>query len=244
MVFVLTAALVVPALIGLAAIGQTDRPAADDDHPALLHPKERRRRDVRPWHLFHEPALHVFALCAVLFGLANGAMLPLALNALSLRSADTGFAISAAIVVPQIITAAASPWTGVMAQRRGRRPVLLIGFAVLPLRALLFATAPAALPLVAIQALDGISATVFGLMVPLIAADLTRRTGFLNLAIGAIGLGSTLGAMVSTTLAGVIADRFGVSAAFLCLAAAGAAGTALLFVLMPETRPARAPTTA
>jgi predicted MFS family arabinose efflux permease len=124
-----------------------------------------------------------------------------------------------------------------MAQRGGRRPVLLVGFAALPLRALLFATAPGPFALVAIQALDGVSATVFGLMIPLIAADVTRQTGFLNLAIGALGLGSVLGAMISTTLAGVIADRFGLTGAFLVLAAAGAAGTLLLFALMPETRP-------
>ena len=63
--------------------------------------------------------------------------------------------------------------------------------------------------MVAIQALDGISAMVFGLMLPLIAADLTRRTGFLNLAIGSLGLAAGLGAMFSTTAAGWIADRSG-----------------------------------
>jgi hypothetical protein len=41
----------------------------------------------------------------------------------------------------------------------------------LPLVGLLFATSPDAIPLVAIQ-IDGISAAVFGPMVPLIAADL------------------------------------------------------------------------
>lgn len=75
-----------------------------------------------------------------------------------------------------------------------------------------------------------------GLMLPLIAADLTRRSGFLNLAIGSLGLGATLGAMFSTTLAGLISDRFGTPAAFMGLAAAGALGTALLALLMPETR--------
>lgn len=237
MVFLLTALLVVPALASLLVIRRSDHLPADNEHPALLHPKERRERDARAWQIFHEPALHIFAACTVLFGLANAAMLPLALNALALRSNDTGFVVSACIVVPQIITAAASPWTGMMAQRLGRRPVLLVGFAALPLRALLFATGPGPVPLVIIQALDGVSATVFGLMLPLIAADLTQRTGFLNSAIGALGLGSSLGAMLSTTLAGLVADRFGTSAAFLGLAATGALGTVLLFILMPETRP-------
>jgi MFS family permease len=236
-VFLLAAVLVLPALFGLASIRLSDHlPADDDEHPALLHPKERRQRDQWPWQIFREPALHIFAVCAVLFGLANAAMLPLALNTLALHSTDTGFVVSAAIVVPQIITAVASPWAGVMAQRIGRRPVMLVGFAALPLRALAFALSPGPVPLVLIQALDGVSATVFGLMVPLIAADLTRRSGYPNLAIGALGLGSTLGAMFSTTLAGLVADNFGTSSAFIGLACAGALSTVVLFALMPETR--------
>jgi MFS family permease len=87
--------------------------------------------------------------------------------------------------------------------------------------------------------LDGISAAVFGLMLPLIAADLTNRTGYLNLAIGWFGLASGLGATFSTVLAGWIADNFGPQVMFLFLAGAGATAMALLWIAMPETRPAR-----
>ena len=52
---------------------------------------------------------------------------------------DTGFVVSAAIIVPQIVVAACSPWAGRLAQRIGRKPILLFGFAALPLRGLLFA---------------------------------------------------------------------------------------------------------
>ena len=41
--------------------------------------------------------------------------------------------------------------------------------------------------LVAVQLLDGISAAVLGVMVPLIIADLTRGTGHFNLAQGVVG---------------------------------------------------------
>jgi MFS family permease len=239
MVFLLAALLVAPALFGLASVRLADHlPPDDTDHPALLHPQTRRERDQWPWQIFHQPALHIFAVCAVLFGLANAAMLPLALNTLALHSSDTGFVVSAAIVVPQIISAVASPWAGASAQRFGRRPVMLIGFAALPLRALLFALSPAAIPLVLIQVLDGVSATAFGLMIPLIAADLTRRSGYPNLAIGALSLGSSLGATFSTTAAGLIADHLGTTAAFIGLAAAGGLGTVILAALMPETRSA------
>ncbi|HEX3991579.1 MAG TPA: MFS transporter, partial [Acetobacteraceae bacterium] len=77
-----------------------------------------------------------------------------------------------------------------------------------------------------------------GLMLPLIAADLTQKTGHLNLAIGAFGLAVGLGATFSTTGAGWVADRVGVDWAFLGLALVGLIATMLLALAMPETRPA------
>ena len=53
-------------------------------------------------------------------------------------SGRSGFIVSAAIIVPQIVVALFSPWVGRLAQSLGRQPVLLVGFAALPLRGLLF----------------------------------------------------------------------------------------------------------
>ena len=233
-VFLATAAMVVPAVVALLMIRGTDRVA--DDHPATRHPKERAHK---PWQIFAEPALHVFAVAVILFQLANAALLPFALNELTRRNEAPGLLISATIIVPQVITAALAPWIGRLTQRIGRRKVLIAGFAAVPIRGVMFALLPGALPLAMFQALDGISAAVFGLMLPLIAADLTRRTGFLNLAIGSLGLASGLGATFSTVIAGWIAEHFDPQTMFLFLAAVGAAAVALLWIAMPETRPAR-----
>jgi MFS family permease len=232
-VFLVTASLVVPAMVALFMIRMSDRIDPVDDHPALLHPSEREHW---PWQIFAEPALHVFAVACVLFQLANAALLPLALNGLTHKGDAPGLLVSATIVVPQIIAASIAPWAGRLAQRIGRKPVLLAGFVAVPVRAVLLAVLPGALPLAALQALDGVSAAVFGLMLPLIAADVTKRTGYLNLAIGALGLASGLGATFSTAVAGWVGDHLGDPMTFLVLGAVGSAAVALLWIGMPETR--------
>jgi predicted MFS family arabinose efflux permease len=234
-VFLVTAALVLPALATLFMIQKSDHVDPADDHPALLHPREREHW---PWQIFADPALHIFAVACVMFQLANAALLPVALNGLTHKGNAPGYLVSATIVVPQIVAATIAPWAGNLAQRIGRRPVLMVGFAAVPLRALLFAILPGALPLAAVQALDGVSAAVFGMMLPLIAADLTDRSGYLNFAIGALGLAGGLGATFSTALAGWVGAHLGDSMTFLFLAAIGAASVLLLWMAMPETRPA------
>ncbi len=237
-IFEVAAAIALPALASLLLIRSSDRVDADN-HPAILHPRERRRRRHRPWQCLAEGPLQIFGGCVVLFHLANAAALPLALNELTRRTGHSGFVVSAAIIVPQAVVVIFAPMVGRLAERLGRRPMLLLGFAALPLRNLLFVGMPDALPLVAIQVLDGISGAVFGLMLPLIAADVTRRSGYLNLAIGWLGLASGVGAIASTAVAGWMADRFGAPAAFFGLTCAGVAALAAVWMLMPETRPGK-----
>ena len=94
------------------------------------------------------------------------------------------------------------------------------------------------MPLVVIQALDGVSATVFGLTMPLIAADLTRRTGYLNLAIGSLGLAAGLGATASTTV-GRLGRRHvrGAGRLLRVSRSSGLPRSPTVWLQMPETRP-------
>ena len=146
--------------------------------------------------------------------------------------------IAACIIVPQMVVAALSPWVGRSAERWGRRPLLLFGFAALPVRALLFAGVSSPYLLVPVQFFDGISAAVFGVMLPLIAADVAGDKGHYNLCIGLFGLTAGIGATLSTLLAGFIADHFGNTVSFFGLAAAGALAVLLVWMALPETRDA------
>ena len=90
--------------------------------------------------------------------------------------------------------------------------------------------------LVAVQLLDGVAAAALGVMVPLIVADVTRGTGRFNLALGFVGSAVGIGASASTTLAGYLSDHFGSPVAFFGLASIAAAGLALAFATLPETK--------
>ncbi|HEV2097674.1 MAG TPA: hypothetical protein VGR45_01975, partial [Stellaceae bacterium] len=62
-----------------------------------------------------------------------------------------------------------------------------------------------------------------------------------NLAQGLVGTASGVGASLSTTLFGIIAANYGRTIVFLCIAASALAAVLILWLFMPETRPAAKP---
>jgi predicted MFS family arabinose efflux permease len=90
---------------------------------------------------------------------------------------------------------------------------------------------------VLLQALDGIAAACFGVLVPLIVNDIAGRSGHFNLSLGAVGLAIGIGGSASVPLAGWIADELGQSAAFAMLAGVGLAAMLFIRFVMTETRP-------
>ncbi|MGF6532949.1 MULTISPECIES: MFS transporter [Paraburkholderia] len=233
-VFWLTAALAMPALIALSMVQNTGTVDAMPQAKPVPDADEKRE-SLR--ELLRDKRMLIFAACIVLFHLSNAAMLNLAAGEVTAGMGDNvQLVIAACIIVPQAIVAMMSPWVGRSAQRWGRRPILLFGFAALPVRALLFAGISSPYLLVPVQMLDGLSAAVFGVMLPLIAADVAGGKGRYNLCIGLFGLAAGIGATLSTAAAGFIADRFSNTVSFFGLAAAGALAVLLVWAAMPETR--------
>jgi predicted MFS family arabinose efflux permease len=164
-------------------------------------------------------------------------MLPLMAGVVTTRSSQWApVLIAACIIVPQAIVALTSPSVGRKAQAWGRRPLLLLAFASLVVRGLLFAIVKDPYLLVAVQVFDGITAAVFSVMVPLIVADIAFGSGHFNLAQGVVGTAIGVGASLSTVLAGYVSDHLGSSTAFTGLAGVAALGLVLIWLIMPETR--------
>ena len=234
-VFLVTFALAIPTLLSLARIRE------DEVDIARAHGAVQREtvdpRTTSVVGLVCRRPLLIFAGCILLLQLSNAAMLPLMAGIVTTRSSQWApVLIAVCIVVPQAIVALMSPSVGRKAQAWGRRPLLLIGFAALALRGVLFATVRDPYLLVAVQLLDGITASVFSVLVPLTVADIAFGSGHFNLAQGIVGTATGIGASLSTVLAGFASDTFGSNVAFLGLAAVAALGLGVISLLMPETR--------
>lgn len=239
-VFLVTVALAAPTLLALSQIRGNDI-NPDEAHGTVV----RERPDpeaTRLGTLLRQRPLIVFALGVLMLQLANAALLPLMAGVVTSRSPGWAPAlIAACIIVPQAIVALSSPTVGRLAQKVGRRPLLLAGFAALAVRGILFAAVTDAHLLAAVQLFDGLTAAVFGVLIPLTVADVAFGSSHFNFAQGVVGTAAGIGASVSTTLAGFVADHFGVRAAFVGLAAIAAFGLVIMWALMPETRPQARP---
>lgn len=232
-IFVAAAVLAVPALATLWRISTPERPMRElGAEPIAERPKLPLRQVLRDRRLVS------LAVVIFLFHLANAAMLPVAAAEAALTAGiDASSLIAVSILVSQFVPILFSPRIGIEAERIGRRPLLLIGFCCLPARGFLHAVVHSPFLLPAIQVLDGVSAALIGVILPLLVSDLTRNTGRFNLCLALVGLAAALGATLSTTLAGTLADAWGHEAAFWFLGGIGLAGSGLVWRLMPETRP-------
>jgi len=242
--------LLVPVFAILAAVAMLSIPAAsiDEDRARGLGDGEGQR-DGEGQEEAEKPSgyavllrcrpLVVFALCAMLFHFANAPLLPLVGQKLAQAYPKLATVMmSSCIIAAQLIMLPVALGVGRTADRIGRKPILLVGFAVLPVRALLYTLSDNAGWLIAVQLLDGIGAGIFGAITPLVIADLMRGTGRYNLAQGAVATLQGLGASLSGLAAGVIVDHLGYSAAFLTFGAAACVALAALTFAMPETAPA------
>src|SRR6202021_1971656 len=132
--------------------------------------------------LLRDRTLLAFLACAFLFHFANAAMLPQLGEMLShgARASAAPF-MSACIIVTQVVIMCSAHAIGRFANLHGRKPLLMVGFGVLPVRALLYTLTHNTESLIAIQILDGVANAIFGVVSILVVADRTRATGRFNL---------------------------------------------------------------
>jgi MFS family permease len=235
-IFIAAALLGAPALIALAFI----QPNEIDDARARNARKSEHGHEVeRILDFAGNGRLIAFTAALMLFQLADASMLPLVGENLAVaKLADAPLWMSGLIVVPQVIVAVLAPWVGYHSEQRGRKPLLLIGFAIEPLRAGLLVFTSAYPFLVVVQLLDGINGAIISVLTVLVIADVTAGTGRFNLAQGVVGAMIGLSASASTLATGFLFQGFGQFSGFLAISGVAMAATVVLWIFVPETKPA------
>jgi MFS family permease len=235
LVFVFAAVLAIPAAIALSRIRASD---IDYSKARGAVGETLQKGNARLSVLLQDRTLIAFLCAAFLFHLANAAMLPELGELLSKDSPKTaGAFMSACVIVTQVVITLSAVWIGQRAATHGRKPLLLLGFGVLPIRAVLYTLTHLAGALIAIQILDGIANAVFGIVSILVVKDRTRGTGRFNLAAGALATMVGIGAALSNSIGGFLVQRFSYRSSFLGLSLVALAAFAVLWVLVPETLP-------
>ena len=232
-IFVIAALLAVPAVVSVLGI---DNKQIDYGRARGANERDHRSKAEGLPVLLKDRVLLVFLGAAFLFHLANAAMLPQLGEMLSKGNPKSAAPfMSACIIVTQLVIAISASWIGTRAGTKGRKPLLLLGFGVLPLRGILYTLTHATGALIAIQTLDGVANAIFGIVSILVIKDRTEGTGRFNLAVGALATMVGIGAALSTTVGGVLIQRMSYQASFLGLSVIALAAFGLLWFAVPET---------
>jgi MFS family permease len=239
-IFVASAALCIPALISLSFIRSDE----------IDYARARNAKTVKHDHGKKvESATHVLDLCknhklalfigaTVLFQFADASILPLVSENLAVSlGPHAAIWLSGLIIVPQIIVAIFAPWVGYHSEKTGRKPLLLIGFGLEPIRALILAFSSSYPLLLLGQTLSGVTGAIIGVLTTVVVTDLTAGTGRFNLAMGVLGALSGVAASLSTGVTGYVFQALGPRLGYLPLAVVAAAATVLLWMFLSETKP-------
>ena len=127
------------AVLGLASLVSVFAvPATAIDHDRARGLRDGERAGDEPsgwWTLLGNRPLLLFAVCVLLFHLANAAMLPLVGQKLALHDRNQGTALmSACILGAQLVMVPMAILAGRKANRWGRKALFVAGFLVLPVR--------------------------------------------------------------------------------------------------------------
>ena len=186
--------------------------------------------------LAKDHVLLAFLACAFFFHFANAAMLP-QLGELLAHGNPKAAApfMGACVAITQVVMLCSATFVGRLANRRGRKGILLVGFGVLPCRAVLYTVLHSVPALLAVQVLDGVANSIFGVVSILVIADRTSGTGRFNLAQGALATAVGCGAAFSNAFGGTVMEKLGYKVSFLSLGGMAVLAFLMLVFVVPET---------
>jgi len=178
--------------------------------------------------LLQSKELIVLGITLTLFHLGNAAMLPLLGQAMVAHDgANPSASTAATIVIAQLTMVPMALFAARLAEDRGYWIVFLLALVALPIRGVTASLVTEQWGLVPVQILDGVGAGLLSVAVPGLVARILAGTGHVNAGLGVVMTLQGVGAALSTTVGGIVAERFGYPAAFLALGAIAVAALAL-----------------
>ncbi|MER2267379.1 MFS transporter [Methylobacterium oxalidis] len=183
--------------------------------------------------------LMVLAVALALFNLGNGGMLTLLGQKLVATAADATSWTARYVMVAQLVMIPVALFAGSLADRRGRRKLLLVAFAVLPVRAALSGFIDDPYWLITAEILDGVASGIVGVAVPIVVADLTWGSGRTQTALGTVNAVQGIGGALSAWYGGLAQSVLGWTGAFLALGAPALVALALVIWLDATAEPGR-----
>jgi predicted MFS family arabinose efflux permease len=221
-VFGLGAVFVVLAIMAACAIAALLRiDPREIDHRAARGAAGHDSEEVAGFSvLLRSKPLLVLGATLTLFHLGNAAMLPLLSQAALAKGGGNPSAFTGAtIVIAQLTMVPVTLFAARLAEAKGYWPVFLLALVALPLRGVIASAISDEWGLWPVQILDGFGAGVLGVAVPGLVARILAGTGHVNAGLGAVMTLQGIGAALSTSVGGVIAERLGYPVAFLVLGA-------------------------
>lgn len=228
--------ITVAAAGSIRAVLSINGDAIDNNMARGLEASGQNQQPVNLRELFICKPLLIFAAAITLYHFANAAMLPILGQKLAQSHLGSeSLVIAACIITAQIIMVPMAMLVGRKADLWGHKPFFMVGFAILPVRGLLYTLSQDPIYLVSIQILDGIGAGIFGALFFIVVADLMQGTGRYGFALGVLTACMGLGAVLSHAVTGFIVDSAGFDVAFLFLATIALMALLLYWLAMPET---------
>jgi MFS family permease len=178
-----------------------------------------------------------FCITVFLFEFSNAAQLPLIGQELAkVNMQYASLFMASSIVLAQVVMMLVSYSLGFILPKMRRKPLIIIAFSFLILRALLYIPIKNGYVLLCLQVLDGMASGIYSIVIIVIISELGSGTGRFNFLQGLISFWIGIGSALSNLVGGYVAQQKGFNASFLFLALIAVAGVLFFNKFMPETK--------
>jgi len=183
----------------------------------------------------HDRQTLAFLLSLLVFHISNAPLLPLvSLYIKKIGGADEKIAI--AVLISQAVMIPIAYLSGKYCDRFGRKPIFAAAYIILPIRIWLYTTTSNVSTLLIIQALDGLGAGVYGVLISLICRDLTKGGPGFNLLVGVAQTALAIGGLIGPLLQGYLLQYFDFKITFYILAANALLAALIFLIGFKETK--------